>query len=135
MCLFVYFRFKCIFGSGERSNEGCIHDDSSAFYSARVRSKPAEIFCDNGRNFVAAAKDIDNFLKVAQEPVSDFARRHSINIMFIRTYAPLFGGIWEAGIMSAKFHLKRIIGNSHVTSEKILTLFAQIESNLNSRLL
>ncbi|XP_049886290.1 uncharacterized protein LOC126380734 [Pectinophora gossypiella] len=97
------------------------------------RGKPAEILCDNGRNFVAAAKDVGTFLKDSAEPLSDFASQQGIKFTFIPTYAPHFGGIWEAGVKSAKHHLRRVIGNSHLTFEEISTLFAQVEAILNSR--
>lgn len=97
------------------------------------RGKPTEIFCDNGRNFVAAAKELGNFIKEYKEPLFDFASQEGIKFNFIPTYAPHFGGIWEAGVKSAKYHLRRVIGNSHLTFEEILTLFAQVEAILNSR--
>lgn len=54
-------------------------------------------------------------------------------ISFRLRYTPHFGGIWEAGVKSSKHHIKRVVGNSHLTFEEISTLFAQIESILNSR--
>ncbi|KAL0803358.1 hypothetical protein ABMA28_017421 [Loxostege sticticalis] len=53
--------------------------------------------------------------------------------MFIVAYAPHFDGIGEAWIKSAKNHLRRVVGNCHITFEEISTLFAQIEAILNSR--
>ncbi|XP_045448476.1 uncharacterized protein LOC123656907 [Melitaea cinxia] len=97
------------------------------------RGKPAEIFCDNGRNFVAAAKELGQFLKTNQESLSDFATQETIKFVFSPSRAPHFGGIWESGIKSAKYHLKRVMGNSHVTFEELLTLFTQVEAILNSR--
>lgn len=97
------------------------------------RGKPKEMFSDNGRNFVAAAKEISSFIKEIEEPISDFASQQGIDFKFIPTYAPHFGGLWEAGVKSAKFHLKRVIGNSYLTYEEISTLFAQVEAILNSR--
>ncbi|KAL0902401.1 hypothetical protein ABMA27_000282 [Loxostege sticticalis] len=52
---------------------------------------------------------------------------------FIPAYSPNFGGLWEAGVKSSKFHLKRIAGNSNLTFEELTTLFVQIEAILNSR--
>ncbi|XP_075990125.1 uncharacterized protein LOC142985763 [Anticarsia gemmatalis] len=97
------------------------------------RGKPLEIFCDNGRNFVAAAKEIGDFIKQNTEPISNFASQQGIKFNFIPAYAPHFGGIWEAGVKSAKYHIKRVIGNSNLTFEEIITLFAQVEAILNSR--
>ncbi|XP_075990342.1 uncharacterized protein LOC142985995 [Anticarsia gemmatalis] len=97
------------------------------------RGKPTEIYSDNGRNFVAAAKELGSLINQNQDSLIDFASQQGIKFMFIPTYAPHFGGIWEAGIKSPKYHLKRIIGNSHLTFEEISTLFAQVEAILNSR--
>ncbi|XP_028171140.1 uncharacterized protein LOC114360595 [Ostrinia furnacalis] len=132
LCLFVCLRFKCI-------HLECVSDLSKESFVMTLkrfiarRGKPIEIFCDNGRNFVAAAKDVGNFIKNNTEPLSGFASQEGIKFIFTPTYAPHFGGIWEAGVKAAKYHAKRVIGNSHLTFEEITTLFAQIESILNSR--
>ncbi|XP_047028042.1 uncharacterized protein LOC124636151 [Helicoverpa zea] len=97
------------------------------------RGKPAEIFSDNGRNFVAADKELGSFLKINNHLFSDFAAQEGIKFNFIPAYSPHFGGIWESGIKSAKHHVKRVIGNLHLTFEELQTLFAQVEAILNSR--
>lgn len=56
-----------------------------------------------------------------------------INWKFIPPRAPHFGGLWEAGIKSFKFHLKKAVGNLKLAYEEFLTITSQIEGILNSR--
>lgn len=51
----------------------------------------------------------------------------------IPPYSPNFGGLWEAGVKSVKFHLKRILKNVTLTFEEMHTLFVQNDSTLNIR--
>ena len=59
--------------------------------------------------------------------------RENIIWTFIPPRAPNFGGLWEAGIKSVKNHIKRIIGESHLSYEEAYTLLVRIEAVLNSR--
>ncbi|XP_052740239.1 uncharacterized protein LOC128198497 [Bicyclus anynana] len=131
LCIFICFRYKCVHLEvvSDLSKNGLI---SALNRMISRRGRPAEIFSDNGRNLVAAAREITNFLK--NNPVlSDFAADEQIKFSFIPAYAPHFGGLWEAGIKSAKYHIKRYMGNSNFTFEELCTLFSQVEAILNSR--
>lgn len=132
LCLFVCLRYKCLHleAVSDLSKDAFIMT-FRRFVSRRGR--PTEVFCDNGRNFVAGAKEINQFFKANAYSISDFASEDGIKFVFSPTYAPHFGGIFEAGVKSAKFHIKRVMGNSHLTYEELSTLFAQVESILNSR--
>ncbi|XP_041981062.1 uncharacterized protein LOC121734506 [Aricia agestis] len=132
LCVFICFKYKCIHleAVSELSKDAfilCLRR-----FVAR-RGIPRKIYCDNGGNYVAAAKEIKNFIDSNVDALSDFATKEGIEFCFSPAYAPHFNGLMEAGVKSAKFHLTRILGQTHLTFEELSTLFAQIESILNSR--
>ncbi|GFV92970.1 hypothetical protein TNCV_1693631 [Trichonephila clavipes] len=69
-------------------------------FSAR-RGAPRHIYSDNGTNFVGARRNLTKYG----------------NWHFIPPSSPHFGGIWESGIRSVKFHLKRVLGETILTFE------------------
>ncbi|GFT22596.1 integrase catalytic domain-containing protein [Trichonephila clavipes] len=96
------------------------------------RGKCATISSDNAENFVGAnreLKKLHNLLKFPEEILSS----EGISRNFMPPRAPNFGGLWEAGVKSFKFYLKRAVGNLKVTLEEFLTIITQIEGILNSR--
>lgn len=100
------------------------------------RGIPLHLYSDNGRTFIGAKStlnDIGKFLKQNNETVINQSQEFQINWHFIPAYSPHFGGLWEAGVKSAKHHLKRVAGTSHLTYEEMYTLLVQIETVLNSR--
>lgn len=52
---------------------------------------------------------------------------------FITPAAPHQGGLWEAGVKSMKYHLRRLMGSHELTYEMLDTLVKQIAGCLNSR--
>ncbi|XP_061709219.1 uncharacterized protein LOC133519245 [Cydia pomonella] len=132
LAIFVCLRYKCL----HLEAVSTLSTDSFILSLRRFisrRGRPCEIFCDNGRNFVGAAKEISDYLSSNSDTVCNFAANEGIQFKFQPAYAPHFGGLWEAGVKSAKFHLNRILGNGHLTYEELATLFSQVESILNSR--
>ncbi|XP_047987210.1 uncharacterized protein LOC125227062 [Leguminivora glycinivorella] len=132
LCIFICFRYKCIHLEAVSQ----LSKDAFTLCLQRFisrRGKPKQIFCDNGRNFVATAREINEFLKLNTDGIVDFAADKGIEFRFSPAYAPNFGGLWEAGVKSAKFHLNRVLGNAHLTFEELSSLFSQIEAILNSR--
>jgi len=93
------------------------------------------IYSDNGTNFVGAEKGMKEILLKGKsaESISNFATQQGINFHFIPPCSPHMGGLWEAGVKSMKFHLRRVVGNAKLTYEEFNTLLCQIEALLNSR--
>lgn len=132
ICLFVCFATKAIHLELVTS----LTTDSYLLALKRFisrRGKPAQIFSDNGKNFVGAAKEFSSFLSDNSQSIIDYAANESIKFSFIPPYLPHFGGLWEAGVKSCKYHLRRVMGNAHLTFEELSTLLTLIESILNSR--
>ncbi|GFW29351.1 integrase catalytic domain-containing protein [Trichonephila clavipes] len=106
-------------------------------FSAR-RGAPRHIYSDNGTNFVGARRKLDEIWKLwlslpTNEAISYYLSKSSIDWHFIPPSSPHFGGIWESGIRSVKFHLKRVLGETILTFEELTNLLTQIEGLLNSR--
>ncbi|KAJ8867071.1 hypothetical protein PR048_032933 [Dryococelus australis] len=76
------------------------------------RGRVSQIYSDNGSNFVRANMDLHE-LKLLfettdhQAGVNAFTPQKGIQCHFIPPRAPHFGGLWEAGIKSFKYHLRR----------------------------
>ncbi len=65
--------------------------------------------------------------------VLNYLGNDRIHWHMIPTRSPHLGGLWEAAVKSAKFHLNRTLGNALVTYEEMYTILTQIEACLNSR--
>ncbi|XP_043481754.1 uncharacterized protein LOC122510878 [Leptopilina heterotoma] len=118
-----------------------VSDGSSAAFLAAFqrfasrRGKPSNIYSDNGRNFVGADSELKQYLVKlrADNDLLDQLTSDGVSWHFIPPNAPHFGGLWEAGVKSVKYHLRRIIGLQKFTFEEFYTLLTQIEATLNSR--
>ena len=104
-------------------------------FTAR-RGHCKELFSDQGTNFVGA----DTLLKQMVRSSSSYSNqivnslaREGTSWIFNPPSAPHFGGIWEAAVKSAKYHLRRVIGEQVLTFSELATLMCRIEACLNSR--
>lgn len=100
------------------------------------RGKPHTVYSDNGKNFVGAQSELKKFgefLSENDETLISSLANEGTNWKFIPAYSPHFGGLWEAGVKSSKFHLKRVMSNAMLTFEEFYTTLTQIEAILNSR--
>ncbi|GFT76900.1 integrase catalytic domain-containing protein [Trichonephila clavipes] len=79
---------------------------------------------------VEANAELKRLYKLVINPdpeLAGFLVDENINWKFLPPRAPNFGGLWEAGVKSFKFHFKREAGNSRFTYEEFLTIMTQIE--------
>lgn len=103
------------------------------------RGKPTQVYCDNGSTFKGAKNQLSEFYKIYnskehKNKIECFCNEEQITFNFIPSYSPVFGGLWEAGVKSAKYHIKRVMGtNTQFTYEQFNTIIVQVEGILNSR--
>ena len=102
------------------------------------RGKCSDIYSDCGSNFIGAKRKLMEFQKLAKsknynQNVNNFLSDIGIKWHFNVPGAPHMGGLWEAGIKSTKYHLKRVVGEIKLTYEEFETFLTQIEACLNSR--
>ncbi|XP_024876435.1 uncharacterized protein LOC112457528 [Temnothorax curvispinosus] len=74
------------------------------------RGKPSHMYSDNKTTFVGAQKQLkelyDFYLKQTNmSQIEQFCSEQKISWNFIPPNAPHFGGLWEAAVKSAKFHM------------------------------
>ncbi|KAL0861810.1 hypothetical protein ABMA27_009282 [Loxostege sticticalis] len=102
------------------------------------RNKPSKIYCDNASYYKGTRNVLDDLYSLFdserhQNSVHDFCCSERIQFHFVPSYSPVFAGLWEGGIKSVKYHIKRVVGNTVLTYEELYTVLVQIESILNSR--
>ncbi|XP_071652687.1 uncharacterized protein [Temnothorax longispinosus] len=68
-----------------------------------------------------------------RDDINQFVREQETSSSFIPPNAPHFGGLWEAAVKSAKYHMARIIGQAHLTFVEMQTVLCEVEAILNSR--
>ncbi|XP_055858986.1 uncharacterized protein LOC129921264 [Episyrphus balteatus] len=115
---------------------------TSAFLAAFKRFTARRGICSNlysdcGTNFKGAANGMEfekTFMpKQWTEDIGRFLLDNGTHWHFNPPAAPHFGGLWEAGVKSMKYHLKRVIGHYTLTFEEYGTVLTQVEACLNSR--
>jgi hypothetical protein len=102
------------------------------------RGCPKDMYSDCGTNFVGANRELKELMTLCNsnshnEKVSNNLSRDGIHWHFNPPGAPHFGGLWEAGVKSVKYHLKRVMGTTRLSFEEMYTTLVQIEAALNSR--
>lgn len=105
------------------------------FYSRR--GLPSKMYSDNAKTFVGAKNELDRdyeFIKEKLEPeLAEIMLTKNVKWEFIPPQAPHWGGLWEAGVKSMKYHLRRMMRESVHTFQEYTTMLAEIEACMNSR--
>ncbi|XP_033212219.1 uncharacterized protein LOC117169820 [Belonocnema kinseyi] len=106
------------------------------FFSRRGLS--SDLYSDNATNIVGAKNeivDIQNLLSSHEHNKSVERTLTNDNIAWhvIPPRSPHFGGLWEPAVRSFKHHLLRVVANTLLIHEDLLTLTTEIEAILNSR--
>uniref|UniRef100_A0ABD2WGE9 DUF5641 domain-containing protein n=1 Tax=Trichogramma kaykai TaxID=54128 RepID=A0ABD2WGE9_9HYME len=116
--------------------------DTSAFLAAfrrfvSRRGPCRHLYSDRGTNFVGADAELRRMHSEGSGYYKSICAQlhdgHSTVWHFNPPSSPHFGGLWESGVKSVKYHLKRMVGDRSFTFEEFSTLLAQIEAILNSR--
>ncbi|XP_065072517.1 uncharacterized protein LOC135696908 [Ochlerotatus camptorhynchus] len=105
---------------------------------ASRRGFPSDVYSDNGTSFVGANHELAALKRLFEEQqhrlkLDEFCSVKGITWHFIPPRSPHFGGIWEAGVKSLKYHMKRVVGETRLTTEEMNTFLARTEAILNSR--
>ena len=84
--------------------------------------------------FFGAEKELKKIISEEESTkrISNFAAQQGINFHFIPPGSPHMGGIWEVGVKSMIFHLRRVVGNAKLAFEEFYTLHCHVEAVLNS---
>lgn len=93
------------------------------------------IYSDCGTNFVGASRILKEDFERSKidHALAELMANDGTTWHFIPPGSPHFGGFWEAGVKATKHHLKRVLINSVLTYEELVTVIYQIEAVLNSR--
>ncbi|XP_076291065.1 uncharacterized protein LOC143214212 [Lasioglossum baleicum] len=99
------------------------------------RGIPSALYSDNGTTFRGADRELASAFRAATRDPTTLNRLalDRVTWHFTPPSAPHFGGLWEAGVRSVKYHLKRVVGAHTLTFEEFATLLCQVEACLNSR--
>ena len=99
------------------------------------RGLPSDMYSDNGTNFHGADRELSRSFKavLSDQRFHDSLACDVVTWHFIPPVAPHFGGLWEAGVKSLKYHLRRVIGSHVLSKEEFSTLLCKVEGCLNSR--
>jgi len=94
------------------------------------RGRPSIIYSDNGSNFVGSS----NLLKsIDWNIVEREATTNKIDWKFSPPAAPWWGGFWERLVQMIKKLLRRVLGQSSLNYEELMSVLCDCEATVNAR--
>ena len=101
------------------------------------RGRSHNIYSDNVTRFKGVNNTLCELRKMLnsdtfQEEINNFMTTEGVRWHFIPPDSPHFGSLWEAGIKSMKYHMRRVIGSACISFKEMSTILTQIEACLNS---
>ena len=102
------------------------------------RGLPHTIHSDNGSAMTGAKNELTRLYSVlnakqTQDSITTYLLSQKVRWKMTPVKAPHFGGLWEAAVKAAKYHLKREIGTRLYTYDELETILCHAEACLNSR--
>lgn len=100
------------------------------------RRIPSVIYSDNGRNFVGAENEIHRLYDQMLSQTNNLTRmlaNKRITFKRLPARASHMAGIWERAVGMVKYHIKRVMKDTKLTSRQFEHVLKQIECCLNSR--
>ncbi|XP_037930486.1 uncharacterized protein LOC119665293, partial [Teleopsis dalmanni] len=133
----VYVAVFCCFATKAVHLEVVSDLTSDAFIGALKRliarrGHCKTLHCDNATNFVGANNKLNELSELlrktsVQNKIVQTCSDKLITFKFIPPRTPHFGGLWEAAVKSAKYHLVRSTSTASLTYEELETIIVEIE--------
>ena len=135
ICLFTCLTTRAV--HLEVSNGLSVEDFMLCFARFKsLRGKPTVIYSDNGTNFVAAERELQEAfeeLKQRTDVIQSKMACDQIQWIFSPPHGPHFGGVLERLVQSCKRAMKVTIANRLVNDQVLSTVVAEVASLLNAR--
>ncbi|GBM28701.1 hypothetical protein AVEN_116712-1 [Araneus ventricosus] len=107
----------------------CLHELKRESDKTRALSLDSTLF----DSLLSISNNYSKLIQVHDDCLSNIISEEGIKWEFLPPRAPYFGGLWEAGVKSFKFHFKHVVGVSKLTFEEFYAILHHLEGILNSR--
>ena len=94
---------------------------------------PMTMISDNGTSFVGAESELKRIFKEEKQQIEDFIVTRKIKWKFNTPQSPHQGGFFESMVKLTKKALRVIVGQQTLSWNEMSTVFAEVESLVNSR--